>query len=144
MDFRVTILFAAAMCLFPGLATAQAGDAPPQTRPVKRKVAHANGAATADEHKRNHAKPEAAPCARAAWKDDPICYGEGEPDALPLPSANSAQHGNPSPEPTIKPTANINPRPSGPGPYQAGVIYQSNGNAVTSNYGGGVSLQLPF
>jgi hypothetical protein len=46
--------------------------------------------------------------------------------------------------PTLKPTANLNPRPSGPGPYQAGVVYQSNGNAVTSNYGGGVKIELPF
>jgi hypothetical protein len=40
--------------------------------------------------------------------------------------------------------ANINPRPGGPGPYQAGVIYQANGNAVTSNYGGGIKMELPF
>lgn len=44
----------------------------------------------------------------------------------------------------VNPTANLNPRPSSPGPCQAGVVYQPNGNAVTSSYGGGVSVQLPF
>jgi hypothetical protein len=86
-----------------------------------------------------------APCPRGTWKDDPVCYGEGAPDALPTPSANStAPSSAPSNGPTIKPTANLNPRPGGPGPYQAGVIYQSNGNAVTSNYGGGIKMELPF
>lgn len=85
----------------------------------------------------------AAPCPRGTWKDDPVCFGEGEPDTLPTPSARSAASASSS-GPTIKPTANINPRPLGPGPYQAGVVYQSNGNAVTSNYGGGVQMELPF
>ncbi len=95
-------------------------------------------------HSKREAKPEAAPCPRGTWKDDPVCFGEGGQDALPLPSAGSAQHSSPPNDVAIKPTANVNPRPTGPGPYQAGVVYQSNGNAVTSNYGGGVSVQLPF
>jgi hypothetical protein len=88
---------------------------------------------------------EALPCPRATWKDDPVCFGEDVRDTLPTPSVASIPHDRaPSEGPTLKPTANLNPRPSGPGPYQAGVVYQSNGNAVTSNYGGGVRIELPF
>ncbi len=91
------------------------------------------------------APSDGAPCPRGTWKDDPVCFGEGAPDTLPTPSANSAANNTASSNgPTIKPTANINPRPVGPGPYQGGVVYQSNGNAVTSNYGGGVKMELPF
>jgi len=92
------------------------------------------------------APQQAAPCARGTWKDDPVCFGEDEKDALPTPSAGSVTSDRPSNAPSIAPTAAINPRPSGPGGgvYQSGVVYQSNGNAVTSNYGGGVKLQLPF
>jgi hypothetical protein len=35
------------------------------------------------------AAPAALPCARAGWKDDPVCFGENDPDALPVPSAQS-------------------------------------------------------
>lgn len=87
---------------------------------------------------------EQAPCPRGTWKDDPVCFGEGEQGAVPVPSSGSVASAAPSSEPTIKPSTNINPRPSGPGPYQAGVVYQPNGNPVTSNYGGSVSVQLPF
>lgn len=89
---------------------------------------------------------QAAPCPRGTWKDDPVCFGEDDKDGLPTPSANSAPSEHRAPEATIKPTAAINPRPAGPGGsvYQSGIVYQSNGNAVTSNYGGGVTLQLPF
>ncbi len=88
---------------------------------------------------------EAAPCPRGTWKDDPVCFGEGATDTLPTPSAGSVANTSSSTSgPTLKPTANINPRPVGPGPYQGGVVYQSNGNAVTSNYGAGVKMELPF
>jgi hypothetical protein len=110
------------------------------------------GAAASFSHaKRTHSgktwdsNGDAAPCPRGTWKDDPVCSGEGAPDALPTPSAGSATSSvGPSNGPTIKPTANINSRPGGPGQYQAGVIYQSNGNVVTSNYGGGIKMELPF
>lgn len=109
----------------------------PTTNLVHSRWAHA---ATAKDP-----KADMAPCPRETWKDDPVCYGESAPDTLPTPSAGSPAPGRaPSNGPIIKPTANINPRPDGPGPYQAGVIYQSNGNAVTSNYGGGIKMESPF
>jgi hypothetical protein len=109
----------------------------PATKPAH--VRRALAAASTDP------KADAAPCPRGTWKDDPVCFGEGASDTLPTPSASSATPSNaPSNGPTIKPTANINPRPGGPGPYQAGVIYQSNGNAVASSYGGGIKMELPF
>ena len=131
MRRRAGALLAAAFIIW-GQGWAVARDGP--TRPGK--AGPTRGAAA----KTN----EPAPCPRGSWKDDPVCFGEGEKDALPTPSAKSGKGDSAATEPTIKPTANINPRPTGPGPYQAGVVYQSNGDAVTSNYGGGVSLQLPF
>jgi hypothetical protein len=116
-----------------------------------REQTNAGAAATFSHAKRAHAgktldsNGDAAPCSRGTWKVDPVCFGEGAPATLPTPSASSATPSvGPSNGPTIKPTANINSRPGGPGPYQAGVIYQSNGNAVTSNYGGGIKMELPF
>ncbi len=44
----------------------------------------------------------------------------------------------------VKPTANLNSRPSAFGPYRSGVVYQSNGNAVSNNFGGGMKVELPF
>jgi hypothetical protein len=109
----------------------------PRATPAHAKRAHATAA--------TDPKADAVPCPRGTWKDDPVCFGEEAPDTLPTPSASStAPSSESSNGPTIKPTANINPRPGGPGPYQAGVIYQSNGNAVTTNYGGGIKMELPF
>jgi hypothetical protein len=86
----------------------------------------------------------ALPCARATYKDDPICFGEGDKDALPVPSGATTAQERPSDGLRVKPTANLNARPVGFGPYQAGVVYQSNGNAVTNNFGGGMKVELPF
>jgi hypothetical protein len=79
----------------------------------------------------NSAAP-AAPCARGTYKDDPVCFGERDRDILPTPSAGAVQGHAPAPDgPSVKPTANINPRPASPGGvvYQSHIIYQSNGNA---------------
>jgi hypothetical protein len=87
-----------------------------------------------------------APCARGTWKDDPVCFGEGDRDALPVPSTASVPRERAAAGPELKPMAKLNPHPTSPGggAYQSDVVYQSNGNAVTSNYGGGLSLHLPF
>ena len=87
---------------------------------------------------------EALPCPRAAYKGDPVCFGEGDKDALPLPSGSPVAQERPADGIKIKPTTSLNSRPTGFGPYQGGVVYQSNGNAVTNNYGGGVKMELPF
>ena len=142
MDPRLIKLLAATIMFSYWLAGAQAVGEPTEARPVESK-ADAR-ATTPHAHSKKEAKPESAPCPRGTWKDDPVCFGEGEKDGLPLPSASSIQHSNPPKELTVNPTANLNPRPNSPGPYQAGVVYQPNGNAVTSSYGGGVSVQLPF
>lgn len=92
----------------------------------------------------NEKSAEQMPCPRAAYKDDPVCFGEGEKDALPLPSGAPTAQERPTEGLRVKPTANLNGRPSGFGPYQAGVVYQSNGNAVTNNFGGGMKVELPF
>ncbi|HEY8161097.1 MAG TPA: hypothetical protein VIF34_02330 [Methylocystis sp.] len=143
MDRRLIKLLAAIL-LSPGLAAAQALDEPRRAQPPAAKTVRPTGAGATQAHLKKEAKPEAAPCPQGTWKDDPVCFGQGEQDALPLPSAGSVHHSSAPNDLNIKPTANINPRQTGPGPYQAGVVYQSNGNAVTSNYGGGVSVQLPF
>jgi hypothetical protein len=87
---------------------------------------------------------DALPCPRATYKDDPVCFGEGDKDALPVPSGTPAAQERPADGLRVKPTANLNSRPTGVGPYQAGVVYQSNGNAVTNNFGGGMKVELPF
>ncbi len=89
----------------------------------------------------SNARPDAdLPCPRAAWKEDPVCFGEGDPGGLPTPSGRSAERpqGGRN-EAAIKPVVNLNNRLNGPG-----VIYKHDGNAVTSDFGGGVGLQLPF
>jgi hypothetical protein len=144
MKFLAIALLAALICHLPAPVLAQAKTELDHQGPVKTKSARAKGKSHPTAQTADRMASEAAPCARGAWKDDPVCFGEGAADALPTPSGKSDKVDGAATEASIKPTANINPRPSGPGPYQAGVVYQSNGNAVTSNVGGGVSLQLPF
>jgi hypothetical protein len=143
MKRRQINLIVAAIVLLPSLATAEPLRDPSRTAPAPQSKA-VRAMRAAKQASSKEAQPERAPCPQGTWRDDPACFGESDQDALPIPSAHAVEHSNRSPEPTIKPTANLNPRPTGPGPYQAGVVYQSNGNAVTSNYGGGVSVQLPF
>lgn len=134
MRRRSTAILAAAIVML------AAGWADAQDRP-----SHARKPSS--ERRQTPAVAEPAPCPRATWKDDPVCFGEGDRDALPVPSATSTPHERAAPDGLeIKPTAKLNPRPSGPGgnAYQSEIIYQSNGNAMTSNYGGGLSLRLPF
>ncbi len=140
MGLRKLLVQVAALTLTCGVAAAQSDEPTPK---LSAKTAHAKRTAPGKSEKNEAA--EAAPCPRGTWKDDPVCFGEGEKDALPTPSVSSVSSGAPSGA-SIKPTATLNPRPPGPGGgvYQPGVIYQSNGNAVTSNYGGGVKLDLPF
>lgn len=140
MASRQLPVVVAALTLACGAAAAQSGEPAPK---LSAKAAHEKRTPPGKAEK--NAATDPAPCARGTWKDDPVCFGEGEKDALPTPSANSVSAGASS-DATVKPTATLNPRPPGPGGgvYQPGVVYQSNGNAVTSNYGGGVKLDLPF
>jgi hypothetical protein len=119
-------------------AIAQEASTPKQPSTAKSKKLKHNSA------KSNEKAAEALPCPRAAYKDDPVCFGEGDKDALPLPSGPAAAQERPADGLRVKPTANLNGRPSGFGPYQAGVVYQSNGNAVTNNFGGGMKVEMSF
>lgn len=133
MRRRPTAFLAAVIIvLVPGWANAQDRPSHAKRTSAERRAAPAVG--------------EPAPCPRATWKDDPVCFGEGDRDALPVPSSASIQRERTADGIEIKPTAKLNPRPTGPGggAYQSEIIYQSNGNSVTSNYGGGLSLHLPF
>ena len=142
MSSRALVFVACAvMTCASGWASAQnlPADEPTQTTPAKTRSAKAKRPASATTNAKPPAKAE-PPCARGAWKDDPICFGEGDADALPTPSAGSGEHvGAGKSEAIIKPMVNLNSRSSG-----AGVIYKPDGNAVTSDYGAGVSLHLPF
>jgi hypothetical protein len=136
--FRSVWLFAVALIVACSFATAQELEKPATGR---------NGKAARVKHEAAKAAErgaEAPPCPRAAYKDDPVCFGEGDKDALPLPHGPAAAQERPAEGLRVKPTANLNARPTGFGPYQAGVVYQPNGNAVTNNYGGGVKMELPF
>lgn len=143
MNRRLIRLICAALLFSCGIIAARALDESGQGRKATHKAAH-EAAHMRGGRSNEEAKKQPAPCPRGTWKDDPICFGEGAQDALPLPSSSVVEHATVSQDPSIRPTANLNPRPASPGPYQAGVVYQSNGNSVTNNYGGGVSLQLPF
>ena len=75
--FIILVAVCAAFILRPALA--QSVDAPqvePKKKPKPAKVKPAPVAAKTD-----------LPCPRAKWKDDPVCFGENDPSALPLPSA---------------------------------------------------------
>jgi hypothetical protein len=143
MNRRSIRLLSAVLLFSSGIIAARALEESNQGRKPTHKAAQ-EVAKMSGGHSKEEAKKQPAPCPRGTWKDDPVCFGEGAQDALPLPSSSAVEHATVSQDPSIRPTANLNSRPASPGPYQAGVVYQSNGNSVTNNYGGGVSLQLPF
>jgi hypothetical protein len=136
--FRSLSLQAVALIVACSVATAQE-TAKPKPAPTSKtaKLRHDTGKAT-------EKGADALPCPRATYKDDPVCFGEGDKDALPVPSGAPTAQERPADGLRVKPTANLNSRPSAFGPYQAGVVYQSNGNAVTNNFGGGMKVELPF
>ena len=82
------------------------------------------------------------PCPRAKWKDDPVCFGENDPSALPLPSAQStpAKEGSTrAGDITLSPKARVNqdlPQP----------VYGNNPNPnpSTSQFGGGLGVDFHF
>ncbi len=126
-------LAAAACALMPEVAIAEASQAKPAMASAHSKPARA-------PHSARSAASADAPCPRGKWKDDPVCFGEDDPNALPTPSVTSAERSTGSKtDVTIKPSVNLNSRLTGPG-----VIYKDDGTTVTSDFGGGVGLHLPF
>ncbi len=86
----------------------------------------------------------ALPCVGARWKDDPICFGENDPSALPLPSAGSggAKDGAPkhnNGDVTLTPKVGVN-NPTGE------PVYGNNPNPRPSdtNFGGGLGVNFHF
>jgi hypothetical protein len=128
-----------ALALGPAAAAASTNAELTHTPPDKAKSAKAKRAASQTERKAKPAAEAQAPCARGTWKDDPVYFGEGDRNTLPTPSASSAESGGAKNDAGVKPMVNINSRTSAPG-----AVYQSNGNSLTSDFGGGVSLHLPF
>ncbi len=134
MRRKIALSLALAACvLMPEVTLAEALQPRPAAAPAHRKPVRA-------PHSAKPAASADAPCPRGKWKDDPVCFGEDDPNALPTPSATSAERtvGSKT-DVTIKPSVNLNSRLTGPG-----VIYKHDGTAVTSDFGGGVGLHLPF
>ena len=134
--FIILVAACAAFALRPALA--QSVDAPqvqpkkkPEQKPKPAKVKPAPVAAT-----------PALPCPRAKWKDDPVCFGENDPSALPMPSARStpAKEGSiRAGDVTISPKAKVNQNSSQP-------TYGNNPNPnpSTSQFGGGLGVGIHF
>ena len=134
--FIILVAAFAALALRP--AFAQSVDAPqvqpkkkPEQKPKQAKVKPAPVAATT-----------ALPCPRAKWKDDPVCFGENDPSALPLPSAQStpAKEGSiRAGDVTISPKAKVNQDSP-----QATYGNNPNPNPSTSQFGGGLGVGFHF
>jgi hypothetical protein len=129
---RFFIILAAAFACAPALAGPD--DAPqdqPKKKPTAAKVKPAPVAAKA-----------ALPCPRARWKDDPVCFGENDPSALPLPSAGSTppkEGSTRAGDITVSPKAKVNQQSPDP-------VYGNNPNPnpSTSQFGGGLGVGFHF
>lgn len=134
--FIILVAAFAALALRP--AFAQSVDAPqvqpkkkPEQKPKQAKVKPAPVAATT-----------ALPCPRAKWKDDPVCFGENDAAALPLPSARSTppkEGAARSGDITISPKMKVNQESPEP-------IYGNNPDPhpSTSEFGGGLGVGFHF
>jgi hypothetical protein len=139
IGLRALLALALIVCEAEAQAPAEGRGESPQAAPPQKtqsKKTKASRAATQTE--------TALPCARARWKDDPVCFGENDPAALPLPSAGSggskdgaAKRNNE--DVTITPKAGVNNRAGEP-------IYGNNPNPRPSdtNFGGGVGVNFNF
>ena len=134
MKTKFFIILVAAFALRLAPALAQSVDAPqvqPKKKPKPAKVKPAPVAAKT-----------ALPCPRAKWKDDPVCFGENDPSALPLPSARSTppkEGSTRAGDITISPKAKVNQNSPQP-------IYGNNPNPnpSTSQFGGGLGVGFHF
>jgi len=116
-----------------GPGAARAEDQPP--RPV------------AKPHKAKTAKTQppsnpAPPCARGQWKDDPVCFGENDPSALPTPSSSGGA--SRAGDVTLTPKAAINGTPRAqqdPIPFSGNLPTPKPSN---NDFGGGLGVNFPF
>jgi hypothetical protein len=128
---KFIIILVAAFACAPALA--QSVDAPQvqsKKKPKPAKVKPAPAAAAA------------LPCPRAKWKDDPVCFGENDPAALPVPSARSTppkEGSTRAGDITLSPKAKVNqesPEPiygNSPDPHPS-----------VSQFGGGLGVGFHF
>jgi hypothetical protein len=80
------------------------------------------------------------PCPRANYKDDPVCFGENDPDQLPLPSSSSvATTAKKTKEVSVEPIGSLN------NPVQSPVFLTlPNPNPLGTQFGGGAKVNVPF
>ncbi len=116
------------------------GPAEPKEQTKPRSAAKVSQGSARRIPSRADEKKSAAPCPRGAWKDDPVCFGENDPDILPTPKSASGKHMGANPgDVTITPQMSLNSRTAAPG-----VVYKHDGTALTSDVGSGVAVHLPF
>ena len=139
MRTRFFIILVAAFVAAPALAQS---NEPPQVESNKPQVEPKKKPKPAKVKPAPVATTPSLPCPRAKWKDDPVCFGENDPSALPLPSAQStpAKEGSTrAGDITLAPKARVNqdsPQPTyGNNP---------NPNPSTSQFGGGLGAEFHF
>jgi hypothetical protein len=129
---KIFIILVAAFVAAPALA--QSVDAPQVQSKKKPRPAKVKRAPVAAK--------TALPCPRAKWKDDPVCFGENDPSALPLPSAQSTPPKEGSARAgdiTVSPKAKVNQESADP-------VYGNNPNPnpSSSQFGGGLGVGFHF
>lgn len=81
-------------------------------------------------------------CARGKWKDDPVCFGENDPSALPTPSGVSgASHAG---DVSLTPKADLNTTPR---TQQDPISFTGNNpdpKPSSNTFGGGIGVNFPF
>jgi hypothetical protein len=101
MRIRAGLFSIVSILLSAFLAAPVAAQSPSAIAKTGATVASAEGNAGERNAGMRKAVPKRAaklPCARARWKDDPVCFGENDPSALPVPSARALGIGEPSAE----------------------------------------------
>ena len=125
-----------------GSRAQQLGAPAASAKPAK-KIKKAKPKAVAAMPKAAATPSAAPPCARGQWKDDPVCFGENDPRALPTPNARSgAREAAHVGDITSAPKAGVNDRsPQDPIPFEGN---NPNPKPSGSDFGGGVGMKFPF
>jgi hypothetical protein len=116
----------------------QSQKTPTSSAPAKKTKPRAKGAAKLAPP----SAPAAPPCARGQWKDDPACFGENDPSALPTPNgASAAGHAG---DVSFTPKAGLNTAPRA---QQDPIPFTGNSPSPkpsNNDFGGGVGVNFPF
>ena len=114
-----------------------------QTKPAS-KSSDRNAKKSRADKSSTQAQKEPLPCPRAAYKDDPVCFGEDDSDKLPLPSSGRQTTGyemskKSGKEITVEPIGSLN------NPTQHSVhLNLPNPNPLGTQFGGGAKVNVPF